>query len=204
VRVVADGDCVLDQFGHAATRRMRDLFESWHAELLLGTRIEGVAAGTVTLADGRTLTSDLIAVVGPLNGPRLAFTRQLTDDHGFLPVGTALRSLYDEHVYAAGDAIAQGRHTWRKNWQLSVRQARTAAANVLHDIKGEPPEDFNGRQDERLSAFSLPDIGGTALLVRNRRLLLAGSMARQIRFGMDKKHFKAYLPGSQPWRHLPR
>ena len=204
VRVVADGDCVLDQFGAAATRRIRNLFESWHGELLLGTRIEGVAAGAIALANGRTLTSDLIAVVGPLHGPRLAFTRQLTDDHGFLPVSAELRSLHDEHVYAAGDAIAQGQHAWRKNWQLSVRQAKTAAANVLHDMKGEQPEQFNGSKDERLSSFSLPDIGGTALLVRNRRLLLAGSMARQIRFAMDKKHFKAYLPDSQPWRHLPR
>lgn len=204
VRVVADGDCVLDQFGRAATRRMQDLFASWRAELIIGTRIEGVTAGSVALADGRSLASDVIAVVGPLRGPQLALDGNLTDEHGFFPVDASLRSCHDEYVYVAGDAIEQGQHTWRKNWQLSARQATMAADNVLRAMNGQPPREFSGRKDARLSAFSLPDIGGTALLVRNRRLLLAGSRARQIRFGMDKKHFKAYLPGSQPWQHLPR
>lgn len=204
VRVVADGDCVLDQFGPAATRRMRDLFASWQAEFIIGTPIEGITPGSVALADGRSLSSDLTAVVGPLRGPRLVLDGNLTDEQGFFPVDATLRSPHDEHVYVAGDAIQQGQHTWRKNWQLSARQATTTAANVLHAMKGEQQQEFSGRKDARLSAFSLPDIGGTALLVRNRRLLLAGARARQIRFAMDRRHFKAYLPTAQPWRHLPR
>lgn len=201
IRVIADGDCFTDQFGTRATRRIRDRLEAWGAELVLGASVRAIAADHVALSDGRILSSTLTAVVGALRGPQIR-TSNLTDEHGFFVVEPTLRSSYHPSVFVAGDAI-QGLAGLRKNWQLSVRQATLAADNALRSLDNGQLTALETGRDRRMAAFSLPDVGGAAFLVFNRRLLSTGKAARRLRIGFDRKHFAAYLPDDARWRRMP-
>lgn len=203
VRLVADGDTFVEQFGDRATRRIRDKLESWGAETVFGTTVRSIGPDHVALSDGRRLPSTVTAVVGPLRGPRIQ-TSGLTDEHGFFQVEPTLRSSVEPTVFVAGDAASRGTAGLRRNWQLAVRQAQVAADNAVRSLAGDPLVGFDTTRDQRLSRFYLPDVGGTAFLVWNRRLLTSGQAARRIRVGFDRKHFAAYLPADARWRRMPR
>jgi len=202
IRLVANGDCVVEQFGSKVTGRLRDQLEAWGAEVVLGTSVTSIDADAVTLADGRRLPSTLTAVVGALTGPDIQ-TAELTDDRGFFPVDTYLRSVHEPTVFVAGDAVAHGPKPVRKNWQRAVRQAYLAADNAAASLTGQPLVAYRDARDERLNQFSLPDIGGVAYLVWNGRLLTAGKAARRLRIGFDRKHFATYRPADSRWQRLP-
>jgi NADH dehydrogenase FAD-containing subunit len=203
VRLVADGSRFTEQFGPRATRLISDKLESWGAEVVLGTPVRSIGPDQVALSDGRSLRSDVTAVVGPVRGPDIQ-APGLTDEHGFFAVDAALRSTAAPSVFVAGDAAARGPDGLRRSWQLAVRQAQVAAENAVRSLAGRPLVDFDTRRDQRLKGFYLPDVGGTAMLVRNGRLLTAGAVARRIRVGFDRKHFAAYLPSDSRWRRIPR
>lgn len=202
IRLVANGDCVVEQFGAKVTGRIRERLETWGAEVILGTSVTSIDADAVTLSDGRRLRSTLTALVGALTGPDIQ-TAELTDDRGFFPVDTFLRSVHEPTVFAAGDAVAHGPKPVRKNWQRAVRQAYLAADNAAASLAGRPLAAYTGSRDRRLNQFSLPDVGGVAYLVWNGRLLTTGPAARRIRIGFDRKHFAAYLPADSRWQRLP-
>jgi NADH dehydrogenase FAD-containing subunit len=202
VRLIADGDCFVKQFGPGATARIRDKLEAWGADVVLGTPVAAIGADAVTLADGRRLPSAITAVVGALTGPDLQ-TAELTDDRGFFPVNPHLQSIREPTVFAAGDAVAHGEHPVRKNWQRAVRQAHIAAENVIRGLAGDPLVSYRDARDRRLSRFSLPDVGGSAYLVWNQRLISAGRAARRLRLGFDRAHFDAYVPSERRCQRLP-
>ncbi|HET8658420.1 MAG TPA: FAD-dependent oxidoreductase [Micromonosporaceae bacterium] len=202
IRLVADGSCFGDQFGSGPARRIRQRLEAWGAEVVLGTSVASIQPDGLTLADGRTLPSAVTAVVGALRGPDVK-TSGLTDERGFFPVDAYLRSAYEPTVFVAGDAVAQAVPGVRKNWQLAVRQAITAAGNVVRSLAGDKLSTFDDARDRRLAGFSLPDVGGKAYLVWNGRLISSGRAARRIRIGFDRKHFAAYLPEDARWKRVP-
>src|SRR6266540_2346918 len=80
----------------------------------------------------------------------------------------------DSSLLAVGDAATVPGEPWRKSWQLAIRQAPVVAANAAAELAGTAPRPFDSRVARRLSRISLPDVGGTALLVVNRRLLQIG------------------------------
>jgi NADH dehydrogenase FAD-containing subunit len=202
VRLIGDGDCLVEQFGAGPMRRIRQRLEAWGAEVVQGARVQAIAADHVALADGRTLPSTLTAVVGPLRGPDLQ-TSRLTDDRGFFVVSPQLQSRREPGVFVAGDAVAHGSVRLRRNWQLSVRQARVAAENAVRSMSDRPLVAFDSSRDRRMTRFSLPDVGGSAYLTLNGRLLTSRSAARRVRVGFDRKHFAAYLPEDKRWQHIP-
>jgi NADH dehydrogenase FAD-containing subunit len=202
VRLVADGETLLEQLGRRTLRRVSNQLESWGAETVLGVSVQSIGPDHIALADGRTLPSAVTAVVGPLRGPDLQ-TRGLADERGFFAVAPTLQSAKEPAVFVAGDAVARGAGGLRRSWQLAVRQAHVAAENAVRSLAGEPLVSFDARRDRRISKFYLPDVGGTAFLVWNRRLLSSGPAARRIRIGFDRKHFEAYLPADPRWRRIP-
>jgi NADH dehydrogenase FAD-containing subunit len=189
--------------GARAPRRIIDRLAAWGADVRLGAPVHSIAADHVALSDGQTLASTVTAVVGPLRGPRLP-APGLTDAGGFFTVDATLRSRVESRVFVAGDAVARGPHGLRRNWQLAVRQAVTAADNAVRSLAGQPLVDLDTSKDQRLAKFYLPDVGGSAFLVWNRRLLASGPAARRIRVGFDRKHFAAYVPSDARWRRMPR
>jgi len=203
VRLIADGDGFVEQFGTRAARRISDKLDSWGADVVLSTSVRSIGADHVALSDGRKLPSTVTAVVGPLRGPHIQ-TSGLTDEHGFFLVESTLRSAVEPTVFVAGGAVARGSAGLRRNWQLAVRQANVAAENAVRSLAGDPLVDFDTTRDRRLSKFFLPDVGGSAFLVWNRRLLASGTAPRRIRIGFDRKHFAAYLPDDARWRRMPR
>lgn len=203
IRLIADGDCFVGQFGPGATGRIRDQLEAWGAEVVLGTAVASISEDAVTLADGRRLPSTVTALVGALTGPDLQ-TAELTDERGFFPVNPQLQSIHEPTVFAAGDAVAHGAHPVRKNWQRAVAQAYVAAENVARGLAGDPLVSYRDARDRRLSRFSLPDVGGSAYLVWNQRLITAGRAARRLRVRFDRAHFDAYVPAEQRWKRMPR
>jgi NADH:ubiquinone reductase (H+-translocating) len=202
VRLVDSGGSLVDQFGSKVTGRIRDRLEAWGAEVVLGTSVTSIDADAVVLADGRRLQSTVTALVGALTGPDIQ-TAELTDEHGFFPVDPQLRSVHEPTVFIAGDAVAQGSRPVRKNWQRAVRQAYVAADNAAQSMAGQPLVAYRDARDQRLSGFSLPDVGGAAYLVWNGKLLTAGRAARRIRIGFDRAHFAAYEPADPRWQRVP-
>ena len=206
VQVVSDGDAILDLLGARATRRVARLLGGWGTTLTLGTSVAAIEADAVRMVDGRRLGSDLTAVVGPLRGPDISFSDSLTDAAGFVVVDGFLRSPRDASVFAAGDALSVPGARWRRTWQLSVRQAATVAGNVVASLGHAGPQlrEFDAAAARRLARVSLPDVGGQALLVVNRKLLVAGRWPRRLRLRMDRAHFARHLPGEETrWQQLP-
>jgi NADH dehydrogenase FAD-containing subunit len=184
------------------TGRIRAQLEEWGAEVILGASVRSIDADSVVLADGRRLPSTVTALVGPLTGPDLQ-TAELTNQQGFFPVDAHLRSVHEPTVFIAGDAVAHGPRPVRKNWQRAVRQAYVAADNVVRSLAGQPLTAYSEARDQRLSRFSLPDVGGVPHLVWNGRLLSSGRAARRLRIGFDRQHFASYEPTDRRWQGVP-
>jgi NADH dehydrogenase len=203
VRVVADGEILISQFGSRASRRLIKSFASWGAEVVSGTKITSIEPDGVRLANGRHLDSTITAVVGPLRGPSLPLDKTAIDSSGFVTVDGHLRCVGHSDTFALGDAAVMTGEAWRKSWQLAVRQAPTVAANVVATLSGRPLKMFDVRIAQRLNRISLPDIGGKGFLVVNKQLISASRLARRIRISADRQHFTTYDPGGDRWQRLP-
>src|SRR6266511_2352434 len=188
VQVVSDGDTLTELLGLRGVRRVGRLLEGWKATLELGTDVAAIESDGVRLADERRLASALTNVVGPLRGPDIGLPEEVTDARGFVIVDRFLRSPLDSSLLAVGDAATVPGEPWRKSWQLAIRQAPVVAANAAAELAGTAPRPFDSRVARRRSRISLPDVGGTALLVVNRRLLLAGSLAGRLRARASTGH----------------
>ncbi len=183
---------------------MINLFAEWRSEIRSGVAVSKIEAGAVVLGNGERMPSDLIAVVGPLRGPSIAMPPGMTDLAGFVTVDAYLRSPSEPSIFAAGDVATMPGPTWPKTWAFSVRQASAVATNVVATLDGRPLSAMNPSIAKTLSRISLPDLGGRAFLIIDKRPILLGKLPRRIRLGIDRKHFRTYSPGDTRWREIPR
>lgn len=202
ITVVSVGATVARHLGARGLRKFAATLESWGGTLLHTERVEEVGPDTVRLADDRVVPADLCAVVGPLRGPDLRYTEDLTDAAGFLIVDETLRSPAHPHVHSAGDALSAPHGAWRRSWLLSIRQAETVASNVAACLQGGQVKPFDAAIAQRLAHTSVPDIGGQAYLVVGPRLVASGRLVRRLRTRMDRLHFARYT-GRRPATQRP-
>ncbi|MEU4150405.1 NAD(P)/FAD-dependent oxidoreductase [Streptomyces sp. NPDC026659] len=117
--------------------------------VLLETRLESCAGRIAVLSDGQRLpTRTLVWTAGVRPHPLLAATGLPLTDRGRLRCTAELAVEGTPHAWGAGDAAAvpdvtagPGTET-APNAQNAVRQARVLADNVVHTLRGEPPETY--------------------------------------------------------------
>ncbi|MFC1418539.1 NAD(P)/FAD-dependent oxidoreductase [Streptacidiphilus cavernicola] len=130
-------------------------------EVRVGTRLESVADGVVTLSDGsRFAARTLVWTAGVRAGPVLRATRLPCDAQGRLRCDAELRVLGQDGVWAAGDGaavpdLARPGETCAPNAQHAVRQARVLADNIIAQLRGEPMTEYRHELKGTLTSLGM-------------------------------------------------
>jgi NADH dehydrogenase FAD-containing subunit len=188
VRVTAiDGDDTMGRrFGDKATAWVRALFERRGAQLVTEGDVERIGEGTVELR-GSVFEADLIAIVAPLRGDTAWLPDAVLDQRGMLRVDRAMAA--GAGVFGIGDVVAVP-EGYRLPPALRSIQATAAgiARNVTAAISGVAPQAILrlGQPD-----MMGPDLAGTAILVRDRRVLLRGRLPLMIRSAAERRYLRS-------------
>ncbi len=188
VRVTAiDGDGTLERrFGPKATAWLRQLFESRGARLLEG-RVESIGDGQVSLANGESVAAEVIAVATPLRGGTDWLPAELLDTSARIRVDNAMAVA--PGVFAIGDVVSVP-DGYRLSPALRSIQAtsRGVAGNVVRALRGEGPLPVlkPGTPD-----IMGPDLAGTAMLVRDARLVMRGRLPLFIRSLGERRYLRS-------------
>ena len=170
--MVIDGDGVLEsRFGPRATAWLEALFKRRGAQLMAGRRIERVTDEGVEL-DGATIASEVVALASPLRGNTGWLSGSLLNDRGLLRVDANLAAA--ENVFGIGDVVAPLDGHPLAPALMSIRRLAPRLARSIAEVRG-------GGKPKRLlrpgrPPAMLPDLCGTALLVRDRRMLTSGRL----------------------------
>jgi NADH dehydrogenase FAD-containing subunit len=182
-----DGDGTLARrFGDRATARVRGIFESRGAQLINTGAVECIGAGTVEVG-GRVVAADVIAVAAPLRGNTDWLPPALVDERGMLRVDSAMAATAG--VFGIGDVVSVPEGYRLPPALRSIQTAaRGVARNVVDGLGGGDPKPVlrRGRPD-----MMLPDLAGTAVLVRERRLLLSGRLPLLLRSSAERRYLRS-------------
>lgn len=98
--------------------------------------ITTVQKNAVLTSDGRSLAFDLLMILPPFKGSPAASYVGITNDEGYINVGTTMRVLAHDRIYAVGDCV---NFAGPKMGNMAVRQGEVAAANLTAEINGREP-----------------------------------------------------------------
>lgn len=182
-----DGDGTLTRrFGDRATANVRSLFERRGAKLIGEGAIERIGEGTVEVG-GRVIGADVIAVAAPLRGNTAWLPSALVDERAMLRVDDTMAATAG--VFGIGDVVSVP-----EDYPLppTLRSIQATAGGVAHNVaaalRGDVPKPVlrKGRPD-----MMLLDLAGTALLVRERRLLLSGRLPLLLRSSSERRYLRS-------------
>ncbi len=182
-----DGDGTLERrAGPKATAWLRQLLESRGARLLEG-RVESIGDGQVSLANGESVAAEVIAVATPLRGGTDWLPAELLDPNARIRVDDAMAVA--PGVFAIGDVVIVP-DGYRLSPALRSIQAtsRGVAGNVVRALREEGPLPVlkPGTSDSML-----PDLAGTAMLVRDRRLVMRGRLPLFLRSLGERRYLRS-------------
>jgi NADH dehydrogenase FAD-containing subunit len=203
VQLVADAGVLAEQFGAGPSGHIERLLRRRGVDVVTGRKVTRVTATHIEFTDGPALESALTAVVGPLRGPLLGLPGTTLTAGGFLEVDDHLRNPRHRNLFGAGDAIARHDWGWLPSWRLAKLTGTVAAGNIAAELNGGPLSAFSPERGRKLSRSRLPDLGGTAVLAVNGRVLASGRWVRALRRRADKAHFQAYAPAEENPRRYP-
>ena len=188
VQVTAiDGDGTLARrFGDRATARIRNLFEGRGAQLIADGAIERIGEGTVELG-GRLIVADVIVVAAPLRGNTAWLPPALVDERAMLRVDNTMAATAG--VFGIGDAVSVP-EGYRLPPALRSIQATASgvARNVAAALRGNVAKPVLRKGGPDMMA---PDLAGTAVLVRERRLLLSGRLPLLLRSSSERRYLRS-------------
>jgi NADH dehydrogenase FAD-containing subunit len=191
VRLLDHEGVLRRHLGRRAMAVLRSLLPARGHELVEGI-VEKVDENGLHLRGRIRLESALTAVVGPLSGCTQALSPDLLDSSGFVAVDGSYRSRTNPGIFAVGDvAGAPGDGPLPKSWIMARLEARTVAENMVATLKGTSPTPFNIGRARRF-AISMPDVGGTAVVVRNGRMLMHGRWPLALRSRMDHRYIRSH------------
>ncbi|MEZ0095887.1 NAD(P)/FAD-dependent oxidoreductase [Streptacidiphilus sp. EB129] len=159
--LVEAGDRILPETQPDVGLRTTAELRGRNIEVRLGTRLESVVDGVVTLSDGsRMAARTLVWTAGVRANPVLRETRLPCDAHGRLRCDASLRVLGSDRVWAAGDGaavpdLARPGECCAPNAQHAVRQARVLADNLLAQLRGEPTSEYRHELKGSLTSLGL-------------------------------------------------
>jgi NADH:ubiquinone reductase (H+-translocating) len=188
VKVTAiDGDGTLARrFGDRATARVRSIFERRGAQLVTEGAVQQIGEGTVEVG-GRVVVADVIAVAAPLRGTTAWLPPALVDERAMLRVDNTMAATAG--VFGIGDVVSVPEGYRLPPALRSIQAtARGVARNVIAALRGEAPKPIlrQGGSD-----IMLPDLAGTALLIRERRLLLSGRLPLLLRSSAEHRYLRS-------------
>jgi sulfide:quinone oxidoreductase len=130
----------LDQaFGGAHIHaKFEEAFAQHKINVLYDVPITEVTETDVLSSEGHKIHHDLLMLVPPFKGNPTLSNYGITDDDEFVLVDGMMRVFHNENVYAVGDNVA---FSGPKFAHMAVRQAQTAAANIISEILGEEPKE---------------------------------------------------------------
>ena len=133
------------------------------------------------------VVADVIAIATPLRGTTDWLPPALVDERGMLRVDNAMAATAG--VFGIGDVVSVP-EAYRLPPALRSIQAtaRGVALNVIAALGGGATKPIlrRGQPD-----MTLPDLAGTAVLVRERRLLLSGRLPLFLRSSADRRYLRS-------------
>lgn len=127
--------------GHNASTRatFTRILAARGISLHTGTRVQEVDGERVAAADGRSFSFDeILWVTTAAPAPWFQVSGLGTNEHGYVQVGTDLRSVTHASVFAAGDCAAIAGHPRPKSGVHAVRQGALLAENLQRFFLGQP------------------------------------------------------------------
>ena len=155
--VLIDGaDRVIPQMDVRLSRIAMTRMERLGVRVLLQTLVSEITAEQVKTRDGRTIEAQTVIWAGGIKtNPVVAAIPLPHAKDGRLVVDAFFRAGGRDDVLAFGDAAAMddGGHPLPQLAQVAVLQAKTAAHNVAHAVRGEPLERYRHRRKGDLVAL---------------------------------------------------
>lgn len=133
-------ETIAQAFGGAdLTAELTAAFEKHGIGLVTEFPVKDVSAGEMTTWDGQTMAFDLLMLLPPFRGQSFLNSLGLSGEFDFIITDECLRVPHLQGVYAVGDIVD---FPGPKLAFMAVRQAKTAAANIAAEIRGEEPADY--------------------------------------------------------------
>jgi selenide,water dikinase len=187
--------------GQGAADRLRRALADNGVVLLEGVRPVRIHSDRVELEDGRDLPADFVTgAAGARPHPWLAGTG-LTDEHGFIPVDSRLRSA-DPAIFAVGDCAFMTGSPRPKAGVFAVRQAPVLFDNLraaLSEAGGLRP--YRPQRDY----LKLISLGRKAALAERFGMAVSGPALWRLKDRIDRRFMEKFarvLPGKPdplPW-----
>lgn len=137
--LLTSGDTLLPTHNPRVQRHMMHLLESRGIQVVTGSKIVQVQAGSLMASDGRHFASDRTLWVTQAGGaPWLAPTGLALDAHGFIRINHYLQSVSDPEIFAAGDIASFEDRPLEKAGVFAVRMGRPLALNLRLALRGQP------------------------------------------------------------------
>ncbi len=144
VRLIEMGPALLLPYKDSLRRYTRQQLVNRGVEVLLNTAIKEVRAGSVLLADGSELRSDLTVWAAGVAGPETGWTAGLPRGKGGrIEVRADLRVVGYGRVFAAGDIAVNEARPVAQLAQPALQEGRHAGEQVARLIAGQPTQPFS-------------------------------------------------------------
>ncbi len=185
--VAVDGDGLIrDRYDDEAIASFREILAERGAELETGGPVESVTKSGVVI-NGSARDFDLVALVSPSRGVELGLPPEMLDAHGFVRVSDTFETA-TPGVFAFGDAAALPPALEISKTMVSIRQlAGHLARNVLARTDGAEPKPLEPSRGPR---YSMSDLGGTALELKDRHVTGRGRLPLMRRWLYDRGYFR--------------
>lgn len=105
-------------------------------EFLPDFPITRIDSNSISIADGRDLSCNLLMLLPPFRGSSAISRLGVTNDDGFVNVDWTMKVIGAERMYAVGDCV---NFAGPKMGHMAVDQGQVAAANVAAEIAGHDP-----------------------------------------------------------------
>jgi selenide,water dikinase len=144
LHLFSKSDTILPNFGAGVRRRFEQHLAARGISVHTGAETAKVAAGAVTVADGKTIELDEILWVTAAGAPPWLRQSGLhVDEAGFIQVHDTLQSISHADVFAAGDIAAVVNHPRPKAGVFAVRQGPPLTENLRRVLVGRPARPFS-------------------------------------------------------------
>ncbi len=185
--VAIDGDGLIrDRYDDDAIESFRKILGERGAELETDAHLERVTESGVVI-NGSARDFDLVALVSPSRGVELGLPPEMLDARGFVRVRDTFETAKPA-VFAFGDAAAVPPTLETSKTMVSIRQlVGHLARNVLARMDGAAP---NPLTPSRAARYSMSDLGGTALQLKDRHVIGRGRLPLLRRWLYDQGYFR--------------
>lgn len=118
-------------------KELEAAFARHKINVLYDVPINEITSEAVLSANKHEIRYDLLMLLPPFRGQAILRNWGVTDEEDFVKVDGKMRVHNLENAYAVGDIVA---FSGPKFAHMAVRQAETAAENILSELRGEEPK----------------------------------------------------------------